>query len=383
MIRVLLAVLLLVVALIPGGAAAAARPVVAVGSLTFDEMIWRRGSLPTLTFTVTSGRGPLEKSLLFLYVSELPQAFTTTTFPPQFVGAVLGSGSLQTVVQIPPLRLPITAHTPERFVQGAVFDARTGQLASVTNEDYLDIDYEAEPETFAIDFETEDDFATALVNGQDLSTPPEFGNLFSLSTVPAPPGGQVHYGAAIFDSDSAGPNAASSDQDLLVDQGNVVILQENPGQVVPGIFALPDDSAGGGKFVFEFTGFEFIEKVEPLAIDLVDIDGGVPRPTRVVLTDVLGHTRSYLVPAGWTRDIANEGPPGVGTLDLTTLAPQPGFAATATSSETLGYIPGEVVRLEVELGGSGALDNLVFRREADPSATSGATPAGPGRVRVR
>jgi hypothetical protein len=342
-------------------------PAVAVGSIRFDESLWRTGSLPTLTFTVSAGRGPFEKSLAFLYISEEPEAFTSSTRAPQFAGSVVGSGTLQVVVDRSPERNPITPFSRELFVQGALFDARTGELASVTNEVYLDIVYDGEAETFALDFTSEDDFTTALVNGQDLSTPPEFGRLVSLSAL-QPPSGPLHFGPAIFDSAEDGPNRLV-DPDLLVNQGNLVILQENGGQATPGIFTLPDDAAGGGTLVFEFTGFEFTEQVEPVSIDLVDIDSGSPRPTRVILTDVLGGTRVYTVPAGWTRDIVNDGRPGVGTLDLVTLAPQPGFLAAATASQSTDYVPGEVVRLEVELGGSGAIDDLVFRREADPGAT--------------
>ena len=52
-----------------------------------------------------------------------------------------------------------------------------------------------------LDFETEDDFTTPLVNGQDISTPPEFGNLVFISST------GNNLGAAIFDSDPNGPNA--------------------------------------------------------------------------------------------------------------------------------------------------------------------------------
>lgn len=371
----------LALALASGGHAVPTAPCVVRASINFDESLWRTGSQPSLTFTVTSGRGPLEKSLAFLYVSEEPEAFTSSPWPPQFAGAVVGSGTLQVIVDRVPERGPINPFSRERFVQGVLRDAQTGLVTSVTNEAYLDIVYDSDPVTFELDFTNEDDRVTPLVNGQDLSTPPEFGVLVSLSAL-QPASGPPHFGPAIFDSASTGPNRLV-DPDLLVDQGNLVILQENDVQSTPGIFASPDDAANGGSLVFEFTGFDVIEKVEPVSIDLVDIDGGSPRSTRVVLTDVLGGTRTYTVPPGWTRDITFEGSPGVGTLRLTTLAPQPGFMATATATETLGYIAGEVVRLEVDLGGSGALDNLVFRREADPDASAALDTAGPGRPRRR
>jgi len=379
MLRVPTTATILVLALAARGLAVPPAPAVAVGTIRFDEALWRTGSLPTLTFTVSAGRGPLEKSLCFVYVSELPQAFTSSPWPPQFAGAVVGSGSLQVVVDRQPERNPITPFSRERFVQGATYDAQTGALTSVTNEAYLDIVYDGVPETFLLDFETEDDFTTPLVNGQDLSTPPEFGVLISLSSA-QPASGPPHFGPAAFDSTPGGPNRFV-DPDLLVNQGNLLILQENATQPTPGIFALPDDAANGGTLIFDFTGFDVIEKVTPLALDLVDIDSGSPGPTFVILTDVLGGQRTYTVPGGWTRDITFQGQPGVGTLDLTTLAPQPGYLAQATANETLDFIAGEVVRLEVELGGSGAVDNLAFEREADPAATAAPGPVvgGPRR----
>ena len=67
------------------------------------------------------------------------------------------------------------------------------------------------------------------------------------------------------------------------------------------------------------------------SLDLVDIDGGADEATSVVLTDHLGRMRVYAVPPGWTGDRLL-GQPGILTLDLTTLAPQPGFASSATPS---------------------------------------------------
>ena len=62
--------------------------------------------------------------------------------------------------------------------------------------------------TITLDFDTEDDLITPLVNGQDISTPPEFGNFVSLSSSGS------NQGLAIFDSNPAGPNAAGPDADL-------------------------------------------------------------------------------------------------------------------------------------------------------------------------
>lgn len=335
------------------------------GDIRMDERLWPRGSIPSLTFTVSSGRGFPEKVVAFLYTSERPNAFVTAQYAPQFVGVFTAAGSITVDVERPPERGPtILEHSRERFVQGALFSAVTGALIDVTNEDYLDIDYDAAPTLLTFDFETEDDFATPLANGQDLTTPPEFGRIFALSTR-QPTSGPQHQGAAVFDTDAGGPNAASSDQDLLVGLGNALMLQENPGQTVPGFFDLPDDSANGGSIVFDFSPLAFIEKAEPVAIDLIDVDGA-GGGVKIFLTDVLGRGRIFSVPNGWTEDINIDGPPGYRTLDLTTLAPQPGFASTATATSHPDFLPGEVVRMEVVLIGSGAIDNLVLAREADP-----------------
>lgn len=348
-------------------------PLATVGSIRFDESIWGRGSTPSLTFTVASGRGPLEKVVAYLYTSERPGAFTTAQYPPQLVGVFLGPGSKQVIVERPPERGPVVNDgSRERFVQGALFDAISGALLDITNETYLDIEYDAPPVQLTFDFETEDDLATPLVNGQDLSTPPEFGRVFALSAR-QPVGGPLHQGLAIFDTDPSGPNATSSDQDLLVGTGHALMLQENPGQTVPGIFDLPDDAAGGGSIVFDFSPLSFIEKAEPVAIDLIDVDGA-GGGVKIFLTDVLGNGRIFSVPNGWTEDIAVDGPPGYRTLDLTSLLPQPGFASTATATSDPDFIPGEVVRMEVVLIGSGAIDNLVLEREADPVRDDRSTP---------
>jgi hypothetical protein len=350
------------------------------GTIHFDEGLWGRGSLPSLTFTVVTGRGRPEKVTAFLYYSEVPQAFQTSPFPPQFVGVLTVPSSVQVIADHPPERGPINAYSREKFVQGAIFDVTTGALVDVTEEIYMDIAYDAPATTYALDFETDDDFTTILKNGQDISTPPEFGRLISVSTQASVISGHPHHGAAIFDSDALGPNQASSDPDLLVGLGNVLILQENAGQTVPGRFDLPDDSQWGGGFVIDFTGFDFIEKVEPRALDLIDVDS-LGTGVSVVLTDVLGHKRSFTVPNGWTEDHATQGGTGYRTLDLTSLAPQAGFQGNATATGHADFLPGEVVRLEVVLTGSGAIDNLVFARESDPAAvTAGRGVSKPGRA---
>ena len=186
-----------------------------------------------------------------------------------------------------------------------------------------------------------------FVNGEAIQPGDFLSQGFTLTTI------GPNRGAAVFDSSPGGPNAGSSDPDLLVNLGKLLILQENPGQSVPGIFDLPDDARFGGTFTFDFTG-----PVQLESIVLVDIDSG--QPATVTLTDGAGATRRYSVPAHWTTDIASDGPPGFGTLDLMTLAPQPGFVGNATATETAGFDQTHVLRMTVQLTGSGAIDDPKF-----------------------
>ena len=201
-----------------------------------------------------------------------------------------------------------------------------------------------------LDFETEDDFATPVVHGQDISTPPEFGNLVSISS------SGMNGGPAIFDSTQGGPADLGQDQDLLVDTGNVLMLQnDNNAQVMqqtePGFFDFPNDDPDGGTLTFSFAC-----PVAPLSIRLVDadVDGA---SNEVVLTDSAGRNRTFDVPPDWTGD-RTLAQPGMGTLDLTSLAPQAGFGSVATATEVPGFEIDNVVRIDVNLAGSGAVDDL-------------------------
>ena len=215
---------------------------------------------------------------------------------------------------------------------------------------------------------TEDDLVTPLVNGQDIASPAEFGELVSISAQ-----GLDNFGAAVFDSDPLGPNAFGPDPDLLVDFGNVLILQENQVQSVPGIFDVPDDAQLGGTLVFDFTA-----SVELRRVDLIDVCPGPPlQDVTLTLRDQEGDTRTYFVPGGWTSDVFFDGPPGFGTLDLTTLAPQPGFLTAATAAEDAAFDPTGVVRLEVFFLSSAALDNLEFCPEIEPAVARPKVRAAP------
>src|SRR5262249_38354341 len=153
------------------------------------------------------------------------------------------------------------------------------------------------------------------------------------------------------------PNDPSQDLDLLVNLGNLLILQNNQAatQTVPGIFDHPNDDQDGGTLRFDFPA-----PVSPRRVDLVDIDPGLPNSSTGVLTDAGGKKRTFMAPAGWTEDLVNNGPPGFRTLDLRNLAPQPGFQTSATATQDAGFDEDRVVRIQVNLGSSGAVDNLCF-----------------------
>lgn len=160
-------------------------------------------------------------------------------------------------------------------------------------------------------------------------------------------------GPAVFDSDPLGPNMGGGDGDLLVGLGNILIAQNNsfPDQTVAGIFDTPNDEEDGGEIVFDFAS-----PIQPLSIDLIDINGN--GPAWVTLVDGATRTRTYDVPMNWTHDVL-VAPLGWDTLDLTTLAGQLGEGgATATASEMPGFDPADVVQIRVEFDGSGGLTNL-------------------------
>jgi hypothetical protein len=247
--------------------------------------------------------------------------------------------------------------------------------------------------TFTIDFETEDDFVTPLVDGQSVYSTPrpdraaspaiaysndtvlEFGNLFNVSSTVIG-AGAGHLGPAIFNSNMA--PADTQDDDLLVGLGNVLLLHrtEGPnhdfGPTHGLVFRNPNDEADfedRGSIVFDFL----VPLVRPMSMDLADIDRNVE--VVVVLTDNLGRVRTYLVPENWTTDI-NLNPAGQGyrTLDLQTMLAQAAeplaTGGPATASQDAGYNGGHVVRLEVQFVGSspsGALDNLIFEVIPEPS----------------
>lgn len=239
-----------------------------------------------------------------------------------------------------------------------------------------------------IDFET-DDRGALLVDGQGILTPPEFGKRLAIA------GTGPNHGAAIFDSSSAGPNHDCADPDLLVDRGNVLILQSDAPSNPPamlGVFPVPDDDKDGGLVTFAFR-----RPSSPIAIDLIDLSTPSGRKwkyardreaARITLTDYSGLARIYSVPVGWTGD-ASLGEPGSETLDLQSLADQPGFRSTATAFEDPGFDPDLVVSMTVALRAEGALDDLRllvpcvvldFEVEDDGTPVSTGTPLSNGQA---
>ncbi len=200
-----------------------------------------------------------------------------------------------------------------------------------------------------IDFET-DTGGNALVNGQDLSTPPEFGPVFSIRSR----GGA---GAAIFDSDQVGPNAGAptSERDLLVGLGNVLIVQHRrfSDQDVAGIFDQPNDAVLGGRITFDFAN-----PVELLSVKLVDAD---ELRGRVTLVDSDGRKRVYRIGRGFSRDIVADGPLGYQVLDLSKLGIQVGEGGgRAKGREMSGFDPTRVEEMRWTIRGSGAIDDLLI-----------------------
>jgi hypothetical protein len=206
--------------------------------------------------------------------------------------------------------------------------------------------------TYVLDFETEDDFATPVVNGQALASPAEFGRLVAISSA------GPNLGATAFDSTPGGPNDPSINSDMLVGHGNLLLLQDSarPAQSAPGVFAQPTDDPDGGDLLFDF-----VAPVEPLSLLLADINPPPNLGTTVTLLDGSGRRRLYTVEAGWTGPYGDAGPH---RLDLTRLDPQPGNGTPryARATQDQGFQSTDVVRIVVHLTGFGAVDELTFCR---------------------
>lgn len=217
-----------------------------------------------------------------------------------------------------------------------------------------------------IDFETEDDFTTPLINGQVIDT--EFGNLL---TITAPPT-MSHLGLAIFDSNIL----TSYDADLNTGTGNILILQDPDDPVISlttngAVFSTPND-AGTYEDGLPFSVFfNFLQPIKAISIDLIDIDSA---SLLVTLIDSKGFARAYNVPEDWTGDRSkNASVDGIKTLDLTAISAQAAEAGAsgdpATVSTDAQFNDEDVRFLVVDYRGTGpsaGLDNLRFEVIPEP-----------------
>jgi hypothetical protein len=212
---------------------------------------------------------------------------------------------------------------------------------------------------FTIDFE-------GPANGRAIT-----GSEFAGVTISSPDAGVTHLGPTIFNSSyPVGPNTAGGDPDLLVDSGNLLILQNTayPTQTTSGIFDTPNDEAGynpsgEGNLLFSFEPIG----VEVQSILLIDLNGGAE--VDVTLTDVGGNTLIYNVPEQWTLDINDCGftCDGYKLFDLQTLgaqSPETGATnSTPAPTVTGAYDMFHVVSMNLRFHGSSpsaAVDNLSF-----------------------
>lgn len=280
-------------------------------------------------------------------------------FDPTFVQAFDSGGSLLDTVTTPGTSGGGNIETAT-IDRGGLFDIDHVVAGAQTDQDVYIRSADATALSSAcltLGFETEDDLATPLVNGQHVDT--EFGNLVTITSSGS------NAGIAVFDSTVGGPNDPSQDRDLLVDSGNLLILQtENFPPDGNDVFPRPNDDDDGGTL-----GFTLLSPREARSVRLVDFDSS-DGPSSVVLSDSSGRQRTYAVPGNWTGDLTAAAP-GHGTLDLTTLAPQPGFGSVATAVEDEGFDPLSVVQVDFHLGGSAAIDDLSLcsGEEVQPQAS--------------
>ena len=277
-----------------------------------------------------------------------------------------------------PVSIPIGA-----FADGGVhnirFESTQTGAPGITNFFVDDISMNVQTvnctECFTLDFDT-DGHGNPIGDKQQLAGG-EFdgtGSTYPVNLASLSHHGFVCFGfspdtAAAYDSD-APPHG--QDPDLAVGQGNIMILQTdaNLSFCAPGVYCSGNDDEDGGSAQFTFP-----TPVAPQSVDLIDVDNSGPdEVVTVSLRDTGGRFRIYTVPANWTGDLIDDGGgnplvAGVRTLDLTTLANQPGFGgADATVVEDPSFDASSVVSIVIDRGsdcpgnegGSGAIDNLIW-----------------------
>jgi probable HAF family extracellular repeat protein len=221
-----------------------------------------------------------------------------------------------------------------------------------------------------LDFETEDDLATPLGNGQKIDT--EFGRLVRISSAGA------NAGPTTFDTTPGGPNDPPLNHDMLIGHGNVLFLEDDSysfAQTVPGFFDVVTDDPQGGDLIFDF-----LQPVDPQSVLLVDINPPPNLGASVTLTDGSGRTRVYAIEPGWTGGYGNAGP---WLLDLTTTVTQAGNRTPrfATATEDAGFLQANVVQMVVHMTGFGALDDLCFRPPQASTTTRNGSGGNPTILR--
>ena len=320
------------------------------------------GALP-LTPTFVQGGEMLEDSGRFFDARELQNVI--------LYRATQNESSLQEAFLVPVdgSRPPVRLH-PELVTGGDVHDVGFSPLASDTLRVFYRADQDEDDviELFTrrvvanagpritIDFETAGSPGYHLSNGAEITCSTVFDGITCIEGQSA-----SGLGAAIFDSNPTGPNQFSQDDDLLVDSGNLLILQKDSTQSVPGVYDFPNDDPGGGllRIVFEGT-------TRLISIDLIDICPDPGQAATVTLIDADGETARFDVPSGWTEDVA-QGGPGWRTLQLFNREPQVGFQSEATCEVDFGFDHDRVRELTVRFSGSGAIDNVVFEPVLDRS----------------
>ena len=263
----------------------------------------------------------------------------------------------------------VTNDAPDEFCEGETTVTWTAMDACGNSSTCEQLVTVTGPET--LDFET-DGAGNPLLHGQSLVTvgpeAPYPCLTISSSADPVTPG-TGNNGAAVFNSTS-GP--FGQDPDLDVDLGNVLYVQRNGGPTDaftglngPDTWDHPNDDEDGGQLIFDFcTG------IEPLSINLIDIDPATPdNDSTVTLTDSSLKTRTYSVPGGWTAN--GPGALAVGLLSLNASGNQPSGAGgpDATESTQAGFDPTDVIKIVVRLGSSGAVDNLIYCVPGFPRAS--------------
>ena len=206
-----------------------------------------------------------------------------------------------------------------------------------------------------IDFETGLG-RSSLRNGQSLRSTSPFDGLFRLSSTGR------NQGAAVFDST---PGVNTADRDLWVGLGNVLILQSNDNRSRRGdVFTRPNDSARGGSVMFDFRP----APIELNSVDVIDVDSHTH--VTITLWDSDYDRRKITVPSNFTGDVSR-GAIGYATINLRSgeaqeSLHQPGLFTRVFTQN--GFDPSSVVKMQIALCGSGAIDNIQYTSIPIPAA---------------